>query len=360
MSCELSPARRERIRRRRQKAAQTRSLRQILLAAVIAVVIASGVASLTSALDTPALISALRPGDGSYRVAAAAATAGDLAPEDVEGDATDFAHNNAPFNTAVPVSELTNTHTFELINTDHAISTIPVQADLVPVAPLLPVAQDGILMRPDALAAVAGLLDSARAAGYGPFHIASGFRSLERQNQLYQQMADPSLVQPPGHSEHHSGLAADIVPTNLAQRHAPLSEQLDGTSAEEQFLADNAWRYGLILRYPAGTKDITGIAFEPWHFRYVGVPHAWYMAQHNLTLEEYLQQLAERGGFDLTIGARSYQVRYQAAENGVVYVPNNKTEAGSSNSNGRTPSDDAPGFSYSTDNRGGHIVTAWE
>jgi D-alanyl-D-alanine carboxypeptidase len=158
--------------------------------------------------------------------------------------------------------------------------------------------------------------------------------------QLYKSINDSSLVQPPGHSEHHTGLAADILPTALVTSGTPLDQQLDGSSPEEQWLADNSWAYGLILRYPPGTQHLTGIAFEPWHFRYVGLPHAWYMWHHDLTLEEYLCKLASVGGFDVTIDKQNYAVRYSTATDGVIYVPSDKY------------------FTLSSTNRGSYIVTA--
>ena len=64
--------------------------------------------------------------------------------------------------------------------------------------------------------------------------------------------------------------------------------RIDGDYA---WLTENAWRYGFILRYPPEKADVTGIGYESWHFRYVGIPHAWYMQENNLCLEEYLDLL---------------------------------------------------------------------
>jgi len=256
--------------------------------------------------------------------------------------AQSLAYASGPFEAARPLAELENTGLLQLINRDHAITNMPLRSDMADAFPTLPVANQSIGVRQDALAATADMFEEAQAAGIGPFHIASGFRDRVRQSILYDEIADSSLVQQAGHSEHHSGLALDIVPTALVQEAAPIVEQLDGSSAEEQWLADNSWRFGLILRYPEGSQDITGIAFEPWHFRYVGQVHAWYMWQHDLTLEEYLQQLEEKGGFDVTIGKRSYFVRQVTAKDGVVYVPKDKS------------------FTLSCDNLGNYIITAWK
>ena len=60
-------------------------------------------------------------------------------------------------------------------------------------------------------------------------------------------------------------------------------------------LAAIAPQYGFVLRYPDGKSDITGVTFENWHFRYVGVESAQYMAKHQLVLEEYIQLLKKAG-----------------------------------------------------------------
>ena len=57
-----------------------------------------------------------------------------------------------------------------------------------------------------------------------------------------------------------------------------------------KWLKDNSYKYGFILRYPKGKEDITGVIFEPWHFRYVGVEAAAEITKNKLTLEEYLKQ----------------------------------------------------------------------
>jgi len=143
------------------------------------------------------------------------------------------------------------------------------------------------------------LFNSARAAGFQPM-VASGFRDQtlqswlfdaewERQEGLgfnreeaYQRTL--SWVAQAGHSEHHLGLAIDA------------SE--DGFLTTEvtpfyQWLMDNAHHYGFILRYPKGKIDITGVNFEPWHYRYVGIEVATEIFAQGITLEEYLFHLID-------------------------------------------------------------------
>ena len=92
-----------------------------------------------------------------------------------------------------------------------------------------------------------------------------------------------TVVAYPGTSEHQLGLALDLVDA----RHVKLDESQENTAAYK-WLYEHCHEYGFIVRYPNGKTDITGIIYEPWHFRYVGVEAATYIMENNLTLEEYL------------------------------------------------------------------------
>lgn len=96
------------------------------------------------------------------------------------------------------------------------------------------------------------------------------------------------VVAVPAASEHRLGLAMDIVSDNYTD----LNEGFAGTAAGK-WLAENSYKYGFILRYPKGKEDITGIDYEPWHFRYVGVDAAAVMTERELTLEEFWDELWE-------------------------------------------------------------------
>lgn len=87
-----------------------------------------------------------------------------------------------------------------------------------------------------------------------------------------------------GASEHHTGLAVDIVGKN----HQSLDESQADTK-EAKWLAEHAAEYGFILRYPKEKEDITMISFESWHYRYVGKEAAEYMKEKNLCLEEFIE-----------------------------------------------------------------------
>jgi D-alanyl-D-alanine carboxypeptidase len=93
----------------------------------------------------------------------------------------------------------------------------------------------------------------------------------------------------PGASEHQVGLALDIT----SNSYTTLTQGFADTK-EGKWLANHSYEYGFILRYPDGKEDITGISFEPWHFRYVGKTAAKYMFEHDLTLEEFTMQLNDQ------------------------------------------------------------------
>jgi len=90
----------------------------------------------------------------------------------------------------------------------------------------------------------------------------------------------------PGKSEHQIGLALDII----SNEYHDLNEGFAETDAGK-WLKEHSAEYGFILRYPKGKENITGIEFEPWHFRYVGVDAAKEITQQGITLEEYVEQI---------------------------------------------------------------------
>jgi LAS superfamily LD-carboxypeptidase LdcB len=89
----------------------------------------------------------------------------------------------------------------------------------------------------------------------------------------------------PGTSEHELGLAADIY----SSENMSLDESQVDTFTQ-QWLMENCWKYGFVLRYPRAKSDITGIIFEPWHYRYVGYEHARRIHEADICLEEYLDE----------------------------------------------------------------------
>lgn len=126
-------------------------------------------------------------------------------------------------------------------------------------------------------------------------YIASGFRSYQTQNRLYNNYvardgkakADTYSARP-GHSEHQSGLAFDICSHDLDGQNACINSNFDNTD-QAKWLAQNAYKYGFILRYPKGRTNETGYKYESWHFRYVGTDLSTKLYNNGdwLTMENY-------------------------------------------------------------------------
>mgnify|MGYP003197856329 FL=1 len=118
--------------------------------------------------------------------------------------------------------------------------------------------------------------------------IYGGYRSTEFQQSLYDAdlletgSEESTRVAKAGYSEHETGLAFDLT------TYPDYDFQGQGDYA---WFTENCYKYGLIVRYPENKEQITKIQYEPWHFRYVGIPHAYYMTKNNLCLEEYIDMI---------------------------------------------------------------------
>ena len=144
------------------------------------------------------------------------------------------------------------------------------------------------------------MMDDCRGAGFSPV-ICSSYRTQEKQQQLFDNQVEKwkkqgysedeakieagRLVAVPGTSEHQLGLALDIVDIS----YQILDEKQEDTPAQ-QWLLENSWKYGFILRYPKDKTDITKISYEPWHYRYVGEKAAMEIFDRKICLEEYLEK----------------------------------------------------------------------
>ncbi len=117
----------------------------------------------------------------------------------------------------------------------------------------------------------------------------SAYRSYQKQQSLWtpSRLTDDEYLALPGFSEHQTGLAIDIGTT-----YSGLTSSFENTQAF-QFLKTEAHKFGFILRYPQDKIKITGYAYEPWHFRYVGKEIAATIWSENLTLEEYFYHYLE-------------------------------------------------------------------
>lgn len=149
------------------------------------------------------------------------------------------------------------------------------------------------MLRKRAAKAAKQLFDSCSSYGFQLYGV-SGYRSYERQNEIYLdsikkngEIHTEKYIAFPGESEHQTGLALDVSISSLSFE---LTQEFEETH-ECKWLHKNAPLFGFVLRYPKGKEDITGYAYEPWHIRYVTKPLAHYLDITHLTLEEYHQLL---------------------------------------------------------------------
>ena len=154
--------------------------------------------------------------------------------------------------------------------------------------------------------AVQKMLADAKAEGLN-IQICSAYRSVERQKQVFSESMEERVrsgmsyweaysetavnVAEPGTSEHALGLALDLI----SNQYVELDERQE-TTKEAKWLKENCHKYGFILRYPPEKTNITGIIYEPWHYRYVGEEDAKKIMELGVTLEEYLQDYYQAKG----------------------------------------------------------------
>lgn len=182
-----------------------------------------------------------------------------------------------------------------------------------------------VLMAPEAVDAFSALSVAVKEETGDTLYIRDSYRSYDEQVQVYAE--EPEVAALPGSSEHMTGLAFDVYVSGFAGYGFIKSEA-------GQFVNENCWKYGFIIRYPQFGKSATRIPYEPWHIRYLGLPHSEYIYRNHLTLEEYLEGL-ETGKFYQT---GDYLVSLQ--EGDMLQIPRQAAEV-----------------TVSPDHRGGWIVT---
>lgn len=145
------------------------------------------------------------------------------------------------------------------------------------------------MMRKEAAEALEQLFAAAKKDGL-PLAGVSAYRSNKRQRQLFDYYVQKDGLEKaqtysafPGTSEHETGLAIDVAGADAS---CAVSDCF-GDKPEAKWLAENAYKFGFIIRYPKGKEDITGYKYEPWHLRYVGLGIAEEIEERDITLEEY-------------------------------------------------------------------------
>ena len=239
-----------------------------------------------------------------------------------------------------PVRDLTGAGPLILVNAAHPLR-VPADTELTEL-------EGGVLLERRAAAALVACLRAVEGTeGILPV---SGWRSRAGQQAIWDDTLaregpafTRSYVARPNCSEHQTGLAIDLgrrqEEVDFIRPHFPD----EGVCRAFRLAAP---RYGFVLRYPAGRKAVTGIAHEPWHFRYVGPLHGEIMTRLDLTLEEYLEQLR-----NYPAGGPPFRFAAEEWECAVTYLPGGRGEpcrlAGER------------GLLCSGDNCGGMVAASW-
>jgi len=216
----------------------------------------------------------------------------------------------------VPENQLYRGHLI-LVNRDRALHHLGLATDIIKVSDY-PQKMKGystlshdIMLSQHVLEKFQEMISVALLKDNYQFILTSGYRDREEQASLFKEKGSDYAL-PAGFSEHNIGLSVDIGSVSQKMEYAP----------EGKWLQENAWNYGFILRYPTDKTAITGIQYEPWHFRYVGVPHSLIMKEKNWVLEEYIKFLQENNEIKVSVGDRKYEIRYYPySENMTIDVP---------------------------------------
>ena len=134
------------------------------------------------------------------------------------------------------------------------------------------------------------LLDACRAAGYA-CSINNTYRSVETQQYMWDVRIKERLAEGMTREEAIAEIGKSLALVGASEHHLGLAVDIDGGDAAYKWLAENCWDYGFILRYPDDKIEITGIIYEPWHFRYVGTELSLELEELGLCMEEYMDML---------------------------------------------------------------------
>ena len=216
-----------------------------------------------------------------------------------------------------------------LVNREVKLQQDPINLAQIPIDIASNVIVDSkFLLENQAMKPLKQLFEAAQQDGMQHFIINSAYRSGKLQQQLFEENGE-AFALPSGYSEHQTGLAIDIGSTEGKMENV----------AEGKWLEENAHQFGFILRYPKNKVDVTGISYEPWHFRYVGLPHSVTMQEKELALEEYIDFLKKEQSYTTKVKGTTYFVQYTDRRK-KVNIPNTAN------------------FKVSGDNENGYIITS--
>lgn len=233
-----------------------------------------------------------------------------------------------------------------LVNSNYPLTHFPMEKSMTTIL----IGDREILLNHQAATILEQLLESLHYKG--EIVAVSGFRSQEEQEEIWNMSIQKEgieytnkFVAVPGHSEHQTGLAVDL---------AKAQKQIDNVCPDfprtgfcDKF-RQIAPKYGFIERYIAGKERITGIGEEPWHFRYVGLPHSMIISKLNLVLEEYIEFLKKSTSFNAP-----YIYHYSGTDIEISYMQIEASESLELDIPQRVP------YLISGTNEGGVIVSLW-
>ena len=233
-----------------------------------------------------------------------------------------------------------------LVNAQHPLKNEPTQNSLVP----FPSESGNILLLYQARSSLTRLMDAV--GGWQAVSVCSGWRSNSEQRAIWDGILaehgeefTSRFVARPGYSEHQAGIAVDLG-IHVPQKDALCPDFPD--SGVCRALRQKAASFGWIERYPRDKEPVTQIAHEPWHFRYIGIPHASAMEQAGITLEEYIDFVRQ-----FPYGGEWFD--YPTAQ-GTIAVCFLKTEPDGQT---RFMADSRYSYSVSGNNSDGFIITEW-
>ncbi|NLZ93083.1 MAG: M15 family metallopeptidase, partial [Firmicutes bacterium] len=193
----------------------------------------------------------------------------------------------------------------------------------------VPLSTAGIQLEEETLLQAEKMFSAARDAGITNLVVTSGYRSRQEQEELYREAKNKKYVARPGTSEHELGLALDIQ----------VLRSITGIKSK-RWLEQHAHKYGFIIRYPKEKTALTGKPYEPWHYRYVGYPHAAVIYESDFCLEEYIAALQPGKYYQVTAAGKKYFLYRVKPQGNHLLVPRGRD------------------YWFSSDGTGHYIVTA--
>jgi|GEM_PF-473296 D-alanyl-D-alanine carboxypeptidase len=232
------------------------------------------------------------------------------------------------------------TNNLLIVNKSHLLDNKYVPKGLVNVQANLsnlkvPPKKTGIMLGRDAYSALNDMYAAAFKSGVRDMVLSSGYRSYYEQNVLFSKKVSSlirglgknaaenkasSVVARPGSSEHQTGMAVDVTTRLLLKKSDPLVAEFAGTECGK-WMVKESWKFGYLLRYKQDKSKITGIIDEPWHFRFVGSPHAEVMNKYGFCLEEYEAYLKSNSHISFTdISNNQYEIAYVSIPAGARFL----------------------------------------